>query len=129
LHYRDIDYGSNLISIWISKGDRARSLPMTRRVKALLEARQTINPVRPFTLKAHQAETAWQWLRKEMGLEGDKEFVIHSTRHTCASRMINAGIDIFVVKEILGHASIVTTQIYAHLAPHKLADAVSVLET
>ena len=64
-----------------------------------------------------------------MGLEGDKEFVIHSaTRHTCASRMVNAGVDLYVVKEILGHASIVTTQIYAHLAPHKLAHAVSVLE-
>jgi len=80
-------------------------------------------------LKAHQAETAWQWVRKEMGLEGDKEFVIHSaTRHTCASRLVNAGVDLYVVKDILGHASIATTQIYAHLAPHKLVDAMSVLE-
>jgi integrase len=128
LHYRDIDYESNLLSIWENKGDRPRSIPMTKRVKVILEARQTNNPFKPFTLKAHQAETAWQWLRKEMQLEGDKEFVIHSTRHTCASRMVNAGVDIFVVKEILGHASIVTTQVYAHLAPHKLANAVTVLE-
>lgn len=128
LNYRDIDFESNLISIWINKGDRPRSIPMTKRVKAILEARIAASTGKPFILKAHQAETAWQWLRKEMQLEGEKEFVIHSTRHTCASRMINAGIDIFVVKEILGHASIVTTQVYAHLAPHKLVDAVSVLE-
>jgi site-specific recombinase XerD len=63
-----------------------------------------------------------------MGLEGDKEFVIHSTRHTCASRMVNAGVDLYVVKEVLGHSSIQVTEKYAHLAPHKLSDAVAVLE-
>jgi integrase len=128
MHYRDIDFDSNLISIWVNKGDRPRSIPMAKRVRAILEARQLSNTEKPFTLKAHQAETAWQWIRKEMGLEGEKEFVIHSTRHTCASRMVNAGVDLYVVKDILGHASIATTQIYAHLAPHKLAHAVSVLE-
>jgi integrase len=128
MHYRDIDFGSNLISIWVNKGDRPRSIPMAKKVRAILEARQSSNPDKPFTLKSHQAETAWQWLRKEMGLEGEKEFVIHSTRHSCASRMVNAGVDLYVVKDILGHASIATTQIYAHLAPHKLAHAVSVLE-
>jgi site-specific recombinase XerD len=129
LSYRDIDFDSNLISIWINKGDRPRSVPMTKRARGILSARQIENPTKPFALKAYQAETAWQWVRKEMGLEGDKEFVIHSaTRHTCASRLVNAGVDLYVVKDILGHASIATTQIYAHLAPHKLVDAMSVLE-
>jgi integrase len=128
MHYRDIDFESNLISIWVNKGDRPRSIPMAKRVRAILEARQPSSPDKPFTLKAHQAETAWQWLRKAMGLKGEKEFVIHSTRHSCASRMVNAGVDLYVVKDILGHASIATTQIYAHLAPHKLSHAVSVLE-
>ena len=63
-----------------------------------------------------------------MNLESDKEFVIHATRHTCASRMVNAGVDLYVVKEVLGHASIQVTEKYAHLAPHKLIDAMSVLE-
>jgi site-specific recombinase XerD len=129
LSYRDIDFDSNMISIWINKSDRPRSVPMTKRARSILAIRQAANQVKPFALKAHQAETAWQWVRKEMGLEGDKEFVIHSaTRHTCASRLVNAGVDLYVVKDILGHASIATTQIYAHLAPHKLVDAMSVLE-
>lgn len=128
LRYKDVDIQSNLISIWLNKGNKPRSVPMTRRVRSILEARRGANADGPFTIKAHQAETAWKWLRKEMGLQGEKEFVIHSTRHTCASRMVNAGVDLYVVKDILGHASIVTTQIYAHLAPHKLAHAVSLLE-
>lgn len=128
LRYEDIDFKSNLISIWINKGDRPRSVPMTSRVRGVLERRQVTNAGSPFTIKAHQAETVWRWVRKEMGKESDKEFVIHSLRHTTASRMVNAGVDLYVVKDILGHASIATTQIYAHLAPHKLAHAISILE-
>lgn len=129
LNYKDIDFESNLLTIWINKADRPRSIPMTRRVNSILEQRKGVDGIKPFKLKAHQVETAWKWVRKEMGLEHDKEFVLHSaTRHTCASRMVNAGVDLYVVKDILGHASIATTQIYAHLAPHKLVHAVSVLE-
>lgn len=128
LRYDDIDFNSNLISIWINKGDRPRSVPMTSRVRHILETRGQVNSLKPFSIKAHQAETAWRWVRKEMDLQGDKDFVLHSLRHTCASRMVNKGVDLYVVKDILGHASIVTTQIYAHLAPHKLSHAISVLE-
>ncbi len=128
MRYEDIDFTSNLISIWINKGDRPRSVPMTNRVRRVLETRREDNPVKPFAIKDHQAETAWRSVRKEMGLASDKEFVIHALRHTCASRMVNRGIDLYIVKDILGHASIVTTQIYAHLDPSKLSHAVSVLE-
>lgn len=129
LNYKDIDFDSNLITIWFNKADRPRSIPLTKRARSILLSRQVDNQNKPFNLKAHQAETAWNWVRKAMGLEEDKEFVIHSaTRHTCASRMVNAGVDLLVVKDILGHASIATTQIYAHLAPHKLASAIAALE-
>jgi site-specific recombinase XerD len=42
--------------------------------------------------------------------------------------MVNAGIDLYAVKSVLGHASIQVTEKYAHLSPHKLVEAVSVLE-
>lgn len=128
LLYRDIDLATGLITIWINKGDRPRSIPMTSRVRAILQARQEQNPVKPFQLKDHQAESAWRWVRKEAGLDGPDSPVIHTLRHTCASRMVNAGVDLYVVKEVLGHASIQVTEKYAHLAPHKLVDAISVLE-
>jgi integrase len=128
LKYEDVDFTTGLISVWVNKGDRPRSLPMTSRVREILEARSTANPVRVFSVAQYQVSNAWAFVRRTMKLEQDKEFVPHALRHTCASRLINKGVDLYVVKEWLGHASISTTQIYAHLAPQKLAEAVAVLE-
>ncbi len=128
LLYDDINFVTNLISIWINKGDRPRSIPMTIRVRRILECRKTCRDTKPFMLKPYQAEGAWRWVRKEMGLSKDTEFLLHSLRHTCASRLVNKGIDLYVVRDWLGHSSIQVTERYAHLAPHKLAHAATALE-
>lgn len=128
LRYEDVNFTSNLISIWINKGDRPRSIPMTKRARSIMEDRQQLSNVKPFTITIHEAERAWQWTRAEMGLERDSEFVIHALRHTCASRLVNAGVDLYVVKEWLGHSSIQITERYAHLNPSKLVQAVEALE-
>jgi integrase len=128
LKYEDINFNSNLISIWINKGDRPRSIPMTTRVRNIITARNTPGAIQPFDLQSHQAEHAWRWVKAEMRLDKDPEFVLHALRHTCASRLVNKGIDLYVVRDWLGHSSIQVTERYAHLAPHKLAHAASVLE-
>lgn len=128
LKYEEVNYSANLIHIWINKGNKPRSIPMTKRVAAILKRRQTNDAIKPFTLTPYQADKAWAWCRKEMGLMDDDEFLIHSLRHTCASRLVNAGIDLYVVKEWLGHSSIQVTERYAHLSPGKLVQAVKALE-
>lgn len=128
LNYEDVNYGTNLLTIWINKGDRPRSIPMTTRVKRILMQRQEFNAIQPFPYQSYQAENAWRWVRKQMGLDRDHEYILHALRHTCASRLVNAGIDLYVVKEWLGHSTIQVTEKYAHLSPNKLAHAATVLE-
>lgn len=128
LKYEDINWDTNLITIWINKGDKPRSIPMTKRVRGILLARQEVSWDKPFTLDIDQAQKAWNWARKRMLLDGDKEFVMHALRHTCATRLLDKGVDLYTVKEWLGHSTIQVTERYAHLRPEKLVHAVMALE-
>ena len=64
---------------------------------------------------------AWDKARDEAGLPGLR---IHDLRHSAASFMINAGIDLYAVGRILGHADHQSTQRYAHRSPGLLMQAV-----
>ncbi len=43
------------------------------------------------------------------------QFTIHDFRHTCASRLVQNGLSLYEVANILGHTDVQTTQRYAHL--------------
>ncbi|MCC8991195.1 MAG: tyrosine-type recombinase/integrase [Streptococcus sp.] len=55
-------------------------------------------------------------------------FCIHDLRHTCAAWLVNAGIPLTEARDLLGHASVVMAERYAHLAPENVRAAVAVLE-
>jgi integrase len=47
---------------------------------------------------------------------------IHTLRHTFATRLVQNGVSLAKVSKLLGHASITTTEIYAHLAPNEASE-------
>ena len=67
-------------------------------------------------------------MKAETGFAGDKDLVPHALRHTCASRLVQGGIDIRRVQMWLGHQTLQMTMRYAHLATHDLDKCVAVLE-
>ncbi len=76
----------------------------------------------PITLKPYaDLKRPWDTAREAAGLEG---YVLHDLRHSAASFMINAGIDLFAVGRILGHADHHSTMRYSHLANDTLMAAV-----
>jgi site-specific recombinase XerD len=61
---------------------------------------------------------------RECGLDG-LGFSVHKLRHTAATLMYRNGVDIRVLKEVLGHENLGTTQIYTHVANEQMRQAVN----
>ncbi|MGH9393069.1 MAG: tyrosine-type recombinase/integrase, partial [Terriglobales bacterium] len=64
------------------------------------------------------------WFEAAIRKAGIAEFPWHCLRHTFASRLAMAGVDLRTVQELLGHRTIQMTVRYAHLAPQHTLEAV-----
>ena len=120
---RDID--GRMLTIAASKNNTVRTIELTDRALKILKRR----PKDPFAMISdEELRKAWNFGKIKMGLQGDKQFVFHITRHTFASRLVQSGIGIQIVQELLGHKTIKMTLRYAHLAPHNKTEARMALE-
>lgn len=98
------------------KTRRLQRIPLHPRVRALA-ARL------PLGIGDRQLRERWTQARAETGLRCRW----HDLRHSCASWLVQAGVPIYTVAEILGHSSVQVTKRYAHLAPQHLQDAIEKL--
>ncbi len=126
----NVDLRANTITLWKTKNDKPRTIPMTQRVRAIIEHRCGLHPTGQLWPGADKAwmRQPWENVRKAMNMVEDPDFVVYMLRHTCCSRLIQRGVPLAIVKEWMGHKSITTTMRYAHLAPTDLYSAVGVLE-
>ena len=102
-----------------------RFVPIFDEVEKILAKRKKMGLEKPFPLSIHAVEHAWRMVRKKLGMEQEKDFVMHSLRHTCITRLLKRKIGIEVVQKIVGHKDIRMTQRYNHPTKDDLKDAVS----
>ncbi len=125
------DIQTHRVSFWITKSGRSRTIPLTDRARASVtvsaEGRRLKGPFA--MLNQPQYRAIWNDAKMEVGLGADTQVVPHILRHTCASRLVQGGIDIRRVQMWLGHQTLQMTMRYAHLATHDLDGCVTVLES
>ena len=129
LEKRFVDYENNQINFNERKNDKAVAVPMTDRVQEVLEPyyKSCNDTDKLFNVDYSWLNAIWQRARKDLGYADKKFYTIHLCRHTCASRLVQRGVPILLVKDWLGHEDIENTMIYAHLAPKALHSVVNVL--
>jgi integrase len=124
------DYRNGVCHFAQTKNDLARSLkPTTRVVEALKRQRaRHHNAPGPFAwVTPREARTLWDRLRTHIKWLGP-DTVMYTFRHTCASRLTIAGVDLNRIKTWMGHKTIITTLKYAHLAPSSMDAGTDALE-
>lgn len=113
-----------------TKSNKIRHIPMTSTLMRELKPHRKSSGL-VFTRKDGQVlydAATTRWIRKACDRAGVRRVGWHLLRHTFASRVVSRGVPIRTLQKLLGHASITTTERYAHLAPTTLIDAVRVLE-
>ena len=128
----DLDGGSVRV---LGKGGKERDVPLGRYARDAIGAYLTT--VRPALATARSRgalfvnhrggrlsrQACWTIIRRYAGLAGlDKRVTPHTLRHSFATHLLEGGADVRVVQELLGHASVATTQVYTLVTKEHLRE-------
>lgn len=130
LKWSDVNLPAEVLTVVAasSKSGQSRSIPLNAEALAVLKSWRKRNK-KEFGFvfagadgsRMDNINRSWDGLRTAAKLD---DFNFHDLRHTFASRLVQAGIALNTVRELMGHADIQMTQRYAHLAPGTLRAAV-----
>ncbi|CAG9258545.1 Integrase family protein [Paraburkholderia unamae] len=134
LRWADIDFATHMITVRdeTAKSGKQRHVPVNATLHDILITwRPLAHPDSPYVFAGETGEPI-QCMKKSFGavLKAARidSFRWHDLRHTFASWLVQSGVDLYVVKELLGHATLEMTQRYAHLAPNNKLRAVAALQ-
>ena len=128
LKWHDIDFALGLIYLIHTKNGENRNVPMNNTVITTLKEHSKHPGDYVFSgkegLPLKNIDKNFKNLLKQSKIEN---FKFHDLRHTFASQLAMKGIDLNMIRELLGHKSINMTLRYSHLAPSHKQKAVEIL--
>jgi integrase/recombinase XerC len=131
----DIDYQRNTILV-LGKGNKERTIPLGN--PAMKALNNWVKNARSEMANGASGEAVFLGVRGKRidqrtvrtvvyealeALEGAQRLGPHALRHSAATHLLEGGADLRTVQEILGHASLATTQIYTHVSTERLQKA------
>ncbi len=133
LTWDDVDFYTGTLHVRESKSGEGRRIPMNRVVRETLQVvrreqvqrardqseggREILSHLVFCSARGHFLRNfarGWYPALRQVKITN---FRWHDTRHTAASRLVMAGVDLYTVKEILGHKTVAMTARYSHLSP------------
>jgi integrase/recombinase XerD len=119
----------------IGKGNKERVVPVGKKAVAALQRYLEAGRPKLVTVKSpanafltrrgtpFAAVTLWLRIKQRVRRAGiDRNVTPHMLRHSFATHLLDHGADLRVIQELLGHASISTTEVYTHVAGSRLRE-------
>lgn len=135
LERHDVDLEAGTIHVRHGKGDRERYVPLhafaakalTRYLSSRFDESEALIVSRNGTrISTSQVRRIVQAVAREAGIH--KRVTPHKLRHSFATMLLDKGVNLRVVQELLGHASITSTQIYTHVSQEQKRQGIDVLD-
>lgn len=126
---QDVDLVKGRVTFWATKNGKPRSVPLTRRALEAIEPHLPAVPGhRVWPYKYTRYQHLFNLGKAALGLADDRALSIHTTRHTCASKLASRGIPLHQLMAYGGWTSLASVQRYLHLHTDALAACVNALE-
>jgi integrase len=134
LTWRGVDFNRRTVTVFRSKNGERRTIPINQTVLSVLKKKTTLRSLRTELVFCSKVFTPMEsgHLRRAFRLALSnaqiEDFHFHDLRHTFATRLVQAGVDLYKVQRLLGHKSPIMTQRYAHHYPESLREGVEILD-
>lgn len=135
LRLGDVDFREGSLRV-LGKGDKERIVPLHPRSAEALRRylERWRGPRRPreprdplwWTLRGTPLTrgAAQKAVKRHLVRAGLWRASAHKLRHTFGTRLADAGVDLLLIRDLMGHASVATTQVYTHVQRRRLRDAI-----
>jgi integrase len=130
LRWSQVDFERRQLHLIRTKNGDSRTIPLNAIALAALQqlqgrkGRPGTDPVFPSVRTGDSLQGSRGWFSTALEEAKIQEYTWHCNRHTFASRLVMAGVDLRTVAELLGHRTLQMVMRYSHLAPEHQASAV-----